>query len=303
VLTVAPDPVRELVAREAGLVVPAAFHAIGEAARARFAPAARAVLLYGSCLRDGQDRDRLVDLYVLLDDSTSGAERPLLRALGALLPPNVYHLATPFEGRTVRAKVAVVGLARLERLVSPQTLEPYFWARLAQPVRLLWAADPAVEARVHALLAQSVRTLVAAVRPLLGTASDPLVLFERAFHETYRTELRAERPGRATLIVTADAARYERLGRLCLAGSPPPGPEERTRAVRLWARRRRLGKLRSVLRLAKAAFTFEGGADYLAWKIERHSGERIELTAWQRRHPILAGLLLLPRLRRRGAVR
>lgn len=302
-LTPAPDPVRELVAREAGLPVPAAFRAIGDVARARFAPAARAVLLYGSCLRDGEDRDRLVDLYVLLDDATSGAERPLLRALGRFLPPNVYHLAAPFDDRTVRAKVAVVGLARLERLVGPQTLEPYFWARLAQPVRLLWAADPAVEARVHALLARSVRTLVAAVRPLLGTAPDPLGLFERAFLETYRTELRAERPGRATLIVTADAARYERLARLCIAGSPPPGPEERDRAARLWARRRRLGKLRSLLRLTKAAFTFEGGADYLAWKIERHSGERIELRPWQRRHPILAGLLLLPRLRRRGAVR
>ncbi len=302
-LTIAPDPVRELVAREAGLPVPAAFRAIGEVARARFAPASRAVLLYGSCLRDGEDRDRLVDLYVLLDDATSGAERPLLHTLGALLPPNVYHLAAPFEDRTVRAKVAVVGLARLERLVGPRTLEPYFWARLAQPVRLLWAADPAVEARVHALLARSVRTLVAAVRPLLGTAPHPLGLFERAFHETYRCELRAERPGRAALIVTADAARYERLARLCLAGAPLPGPEEQARALRLWARRRRLGKLRSVLRLAKAAFTFEGGADYLAWKIERHSGERIVLRPWQRRHPILAGLLLLPRLRRRGAVR
>ena len=33
----------------------------------------------------------------------------------------------------------------------------------------------------------------------------------------------------------------------------------------------------SVLRLLKALFTFEGGLDYIAWKLERHSGQRIEV--------------------------
>ncbi len=302
-LTGDPDPVRALVASEAAAPVAAAFRAVAEAARARFGPDVRAILLYGSCLREGDDRDRLVDLFVLVEDGALGAEPPLLRRLGTLLPPNVYHLATPFEDRTVRAKVALLSLGQLERRVAPATLEPYFWARLAQPVRLLWAADPAVAARVHAILARAVRSFVAAVRPLLPDPPAPSELFERGFVETYRTELRAERPGRAAALVAADAARYERLARLCLAERPAPSEAERAAARRAWARRRRTGKLRSILRLAKAAFTFEGGADYLVWKIERHSGERIALRAWQRRHPILAGLLLLPRLRRRGAVR
>ena len=67
--------------------------------------------------------------------------------------------------------------------------------------------------------------------------------------------------------------------------------------------RRLSGKGWSVLRLIKAAFTFQGGADYIVWKIERHSGEKIILTDWQRRHPVIAGLLLLPALLRKGAVR
>ena len=46
-----------------------------------------------------------------------------------------------------------------------------------------------------------------------------------------------------------------------------------------------------------------GGADYIVWKIERHSGEKIVLSPWQRRHPLLAAPLLLPRLLRRGAIR
>lgn len=297
------DPVLDRVAAEAARPVPAAVRAVVEAARARLGPSARAVLFYGSCLRDGEDRGRLVDLYVLTDGYGGLATGRLLRRLTAWLPPAVLQIAAPHAGRTVRAKVAVVDLAQLERLVGPETLEPYFWARLAQPTALAWAADAAVEQRVHRLLARSVRTLAAAARPLLGPAPTPLELFERAFALTYRTELRAEPPGRAEEIVAAAADRYAELGAACLAALPAPDARAAGRAERLWARRRAIGKLRSAVRLAKAAFTFEGGADYLAWKIERHSGERLVLTPWQRRHPILAGLLLLPRLRRRGAVR
>ena len=67
--------------------------------------------------------------------------------------------------------------------------------------------------------------------------------------------------------------------------------------------RRFAGNLWSMARLAKAAFTYSGGIDYIAWKIERHSGHRIELSAWQKRHPLLTGLVLLPQLLRRGVVR
>ena len=59
----------------------------------------------------------------------------------------------------------------------------------------------------------------------------------------------------------------------------------------------------SLVRLAKAATTFAGGADYLAWKINRHAGTAIVVRPWQRRWPILGGLILLPRLFLRGAIR
>jgi hypothetical protein len=58
-----------------------------------------------------------------------------------------------------------------------------------------------------------------------------------------------------------------------------------------------------LLRLAKGAFTFVGGVDYLLWKIERHSGVKTTVTAWQRRHPLLAAPGLAWRLYRRGAFR
>ena len=70
-----------------------------------------------------------------------------------------------------------------------------------------------------------------------------------------------------------------------------------------WGRRRIEGKALSVLRLAKASATYAGGADYIAWKINRHAGTEFELKPWQSRHPLLAALSLLPRLLQSGAIR
>ena len=80
---------------------------------------------------------------------------------------------------------------------------------------------------------------------------------------------------------------------------PAPAPG----AAKAWRRFRRRGKWLSIIRLAKAATTFAGGADYLAWKINRHAGTQIEIRPWQRRWPILGALILLPRLFLRGAIR
>ena len=96
------------------------------------------------------------------------------------------------------------------------------------------------------------------------------------------------------VLVEANAAYYEDLARALRGTAPEPAN---------WRWKRIAGKLWAAARLIKASFTFTGGADYIVWKIERHSGQKIVLTDWQRRQPVIAGLMLLPQLLRRGAVR
>jgi hypothetical protein len=74
----------------------------------------------------------------------------------------------------------------------------------------------------------------------------------------------------------------------------------RRAARRHWCRRRLQGKLLSVLRLLKALFTFEGGLDYIAWKLERHSGPRVEIPERVRRWPLIFVWGLVWRLYRQG---
>ena len=54
-----------------------------------------------------------------------------------------------------------------------------------------------------------------------------------------------------------------------------------------WGARRVQGKLLSIFRLMKALFTFEGALDYMAWKLERHSGEEIIIPERVRKAPLV----------------
>ena len=103
--------------------------------------------------------------------------------------------------------------------------------------------------------------------------------------------------------VTVDVQpdRYETFARAAVKGGLQPAP--RHVAEPWWSHMRRKGRLLSLVRLAKASATFAGGADYLAWKINRHSNAGLELQPWQRRFPVIAAITLLPRLLKSGAVR
>jgi hypothetical protein len=271
---------------------PHAITAVAAAVR-KLLPDAAAILAYGSALRDSTPANTLIDLYVLTRSARGVSANPIARLACALVPPNVYYAEVNHDGQTYRAKYAVLSLSQLERRLRSVVSNPYFWARLAQPVRLVWCRDKESEAAVVSAILTACRTACANARGTSPAASPPQ-LWSNLFRETYRTEFRPESADRARAIVDADQNHYGSLS-LALNQVAPINPN--------WPLRRLAGKTLSILRLVKASFTFHGGADYIAWKIKRHSGVEIHVTDFQRKHPLLAGLLLLPQLLRRGAVR
>jgi hypothetical protein len=255
---------------------------------------AAAILAYGSCLRGIGTDESLIDFYVLLERDADVSANPVSRLGARLVPPNVYYTETVHDGRALRSKYAVMTLPLFARRMRPDTKNPYFWARFAQPAALVHASSDESRARVVAAVSQAVITMYRAALASAPQGIGAADIWRCGFEETYRTELRPESGGRAGELIAANAAFYEKAALLIGKPSVPPVS---------WRLRRWQGKALSVARLVKAAFTFEGGASYAAWKIERHSGNKIELSPWQRRHPVLAGFMLLPRLLWRGAVK
>ena len=281
----------ELVREELGVPVDPRAAAMARAIAAQYPGSARAVLFYGSCLRERELDGLMLDFYLIVSDYSDAYPKRWMAAANRLIPPNVF----PFQHDGLIAKYAVLSEADFDRLNGPETRNVSVWARFAQPSRLVWAVDDTARERAIAAVARAAPTLLAAAGSVEGEAA--LDWWRRAFALTYSVELRAERTGRAQSVVDADADRYQRFSLPAMAAIPIGARGG------AWPRRRLEGKALSIARLAKASLTYAGGIDYLAWKINRHAGTKIEIKPWQRRWPLVAALTLVPRLMKSGAIR
>jgi hypothetical protein len=295
------ERLRDLVAAELAEPVDPQVSAMAAAIAQLYPGAARAVLFYGSCLRERRFEGLMLDFYLIVSSYPAAYGRAWLALANRLIPPNVF----PFEHDGLIAKYAVLSEADFARECGVEARSVSVWARFAQPSRLVWAADEAAADRARMSVTEAAPTLFALTRPaMIGELrQDPVAVFREGFRLTYGAELRAEPETRSGSLVDADPDRYRRLGESVIAKRPLEKQPQLAKSTRAWRRRQIKGKILTLVRLLKAGLTYIDGIDYLAWKINRHAGTKIIVKPWQRRWPLVAGLILLPRLLRRGAIR
>jgi hypothetical protein len=296
-----------------------AIHALADTLLDTYGEAVQAILFYGSCLRTGDDRGGLVDLYVLVDRYRTAYSKSTLAVLNKLLPPNVFYLEVPHKDRSVRAKYAVLSLADFKCATSMRWFHSYIWGRFAQPVGLLYVRNHQVARQVRSALTQAVLTFIARTLPRVPSPFTARDLWSAGLGLSYRAELRAERPHKLIRLFEAAPDYYEHITRQALSTLSFPVdtqengttyrytahiPDQARRVSRLdWMVRAWQGKMLSILRLLKGMLTFRGGVDYILWKIERHSGIRVEASPRLKQFPLLTACVILWRLYFRGAYR
>lgn len=292
---------RDCVRNEARRVPQPEVETLLGALRERFGETFVGAIYYGSCRRS-TEVEGLVDLHVLVTD-LQAALGPLEGRLCRLLPPNVYYLEAEHEGATVRCKFAVLGIDQFRRACTRQAFHSYFWARYAQPVSVV-GVDAPTRAALEESLVDALATYFSRVLPAFPDIDDALDLWVSSLALCYTCELRPEGQDRSRALVEADAPYYRATADAALAGrasvlsaNGPGGARAR------WALRAGWGKFVSLARLFKALATFDGGLDYAAWKLERHSGRHIEVPDAVRRRPLVHIWPLLWRLWREGVFR
>ena len=311
--------VLEIVSQPSAQPIPASIQAAGNFLAKKYGQAVQGILLYGSCLRAGTDQDGLVDCYVIVDQYASVYPSAWLALFNRWLPPNVFYGEVNLEGRIVRMKYAVLSLEDFERSVTPKWFHSYFWGRFAQPTAVMACPSQAMNQRIISGLGRAVLTFLGNVVPQMPQQFSAKDAWSIGLALSYGAELRAESKGRITTLWDSSQAYYEQVAHVTFSAHFPKIKIIQRHDITMyeiefsmvgytknrlaWTVRKVQGKILSILRLMKAAFTFQGGADYLIWKIERHSGVKIELTPAQRRHPIWAGLTTFWRLYRQGAFR
>ncbi len=272
-----------------------------------------AFIYYGSSLRDMDDPDKMLDFYVIVDSYRKTHKNPLRAALNALIPPAVYYHEMVHEDDVLTTcKYSVMSIKAFENRCSPRALLSMTWGRFSQPCIVLFPVRRDIHDRIFAARARAVAHMASQTAPLFDAPVMATAFWARGFRESYRTELRPESSeGRSVEIVEKYAQRYADI--LTHLYGPPneaglytlpstAGPQRGLCRVK-WAMRRLLGKPLGAIRVLNSAATFDGGLDYVLRKLERHSGVTIEVTASQRRHPILWSPVLGWKLYRKGAFR
>ena len=274
-----------------------------EQLRARHHDAICATLLYGSCLRTGDIYEGLLDLYLICSSYRAAYRRPLLAAANWLLPPNVFYAEVKHNGKTLRGKVTMISLHDFQRGCSRAWFQSYIWGRFSQPTRILYSRDQQTRELVEHSLLRAARTLLQNSLPALPAAGTVTGLWEKALALSYSSELRAEGPGKSTELAEYSREFYATVTRHHapslgfgftvydddgeLSYRSEASKTQRVSTQLAWSLRQSQGKLLSVTRVVKALFTFEGGLDYIAWKLERHSGESIVIPDRVRRAPLI----------------
>ena len=286
---------------------------------ASYGEAVQGILFYGSCLHKGEDLEGLFDLYVLVNRYDSVNRNSMQAALNKLLPPNVFYLEAPFGDQTVRAKYAVLSLDDLQKGTSRRWFHSYLWARFCQPTTIVYLRNEKVAEQVNHAFAQAVVTFVSRVLPRMPQEFTIRELWSTGLALTYRSEFRPEQADQQVRLFDARPDYFKGVTCRAFDGSPYQVKKIHNQESSLysviipssvrflsrltWALRIVQGKVLSVLRLVKGTLTFDGGVDYILWKIKRHSGVALEASPFLKRHPVLAMCVLSFRLYRRGGVR
>lgn len=271
--------------------VPAAAEALG--ARIAERHPGSAIVLYGSggsILSDSDPTNLLYDFYVIAPSYRAAYASPFLRFLNWLIPPNVFYFETPAGGVVLRAKYAVLSIGHFERLVGKGTFHSYFWARFAQPCRIV-SASAELRRRIEASIVKAIDTFVARTAPLAGDGASVREIWRAGLDRSYKAELRAEQPERVAALLESYGDWPQEVTRI------PTGALGKRKALSAFAWRMRAmqGGAFSVARLLKGMITFKGGVDYIAWKVSRHAGFTLPVKDWERRWPLLGAPFLARR--------
>ncbi len=285
----------------------------------------RSILLYGShMLGANPDRHSAVDFVVIVDEyrpfyaalnAAGELHRPtwLLSMMAGFLPPNAIAFA-PEDARNGIAKCIIVSRAHLERALGPNPPDHFLLARLVQKVGPVYSATPNDAVWVEQLLASARDRVLEWLEPYLDGPVDAEGLGRRMLEVCYRGELRPESIQRAGRIFEAQASHFrEHFGPVLARGveqdvlveridierngadggrAGPLTTYELARPAsaalrRKWRRHFLKSKVRATARWFKHIATFANWLPYIVRKVERHRGERIELTRLERRLPLI----------------
>lgn len=274
------------------------------------------VFMYGSVLSPvTKSQTSFPDFFVVTDGYRRVFHKFSHWLLAWVLPPHIYHLTLP---NGAHCKYNLVSLRQFRRECSARAHDIYILGRFGKRVSLIWSRDELTADLLCECLFQAARGVALWTARGLREPTDGEGFARDCLNLSYRGETRVEAASKVEKLFQAEkqyylslypalAARDERVSRLLMLGDdgairPRCGFLTAWRRLRLrWFLKK--SRIRGIMRWPKFLVTVEGWVEIILAKIERTKGIKIELTAKERRHPLIYGWPHFFRLLRAGAIR
>jgi hypothetical protein len=275
-----------------------------EALKAEYKQSLLGIVFYGSCMRTREYQDAMLDFYVIVDEYQHAYSNRWYSLANKILPPNVFYLQVEMNDQIYRCKYAVMTHSSLSSAVK-KSFHPYFWARFTQPLSLIYAVNDDVKKSIAKIQCAAATTFTDSVKDSMEGEFTSESLWVQGLQLTYSTELRAETKQRAGIIYNTQRDFYDGITASIF---PNKAIEFSMHKIKYstsikWKVRAMWGKVLSILRLMKATTTFVNGVDYIAWKIERHTGEPVIVSDKLRKYPLIYCWPLLFKFYKQGKIR
>ena len=289
---------------------------------------ALAILHYGSRAQGRVVRpDSAFDFFILVDrygpayralaTAVGARSRPRLAvALAWILPPNVVSVRQQGSFGEREAKCVIISKRHFQRECSTRARDQFVRGRLSQHIVRAWTRDAASAEEVGRWVREARDSSFDWLQAFLPAVFDVDQYCRSLLAVSIAHEIRLEARDHAETLFAAQRDTLRELygpvlNRLAARGVLERDGEKYVQRhlpgalTRLRVHTRlRISKWRTTLRLLKHPFLYDGWLDYLLRKIERSTGEKIELTDRERRRPLI---FLWPRawrhLRRRPQLR
>jgi hypothetical protein len=240
------------------------------------------------------------DAYRAASSALGPRCRPgLATVLARFLPPNA--MSFRFEGQLgeQESKCVIISSGDLQRECSAHARDHFVRARMIQRILLAWSRDAAAAEAVLGAVREARNRTFEWARAFLPRSFDLHDYCRTLIDVSFAHEIRAEPKAHGEVLFSAqrrlmleiygpllehltEQGVLEREGERYLQRlAPGTLIRFRTRAYFRWS------KLRTTLRLLKHPFLYEGWLNYLVLKVDRSTGQKIQLTEWERRRPLL----------------
>jgi len=87
-------------------------------------------------------------------------KNPFVELLNRLLPPNVYYMETKLNDNILRAKYGIFTINQFKNMASMNAFHPYLWARLVQPMMLVYVKDDEIKQEIIRSMFTAILTLI-----------------------------------------------------------------------------------------------------------------------------------------------